>query len=98
VLYTGTRPNTSAQYPKVVEKTSDALRMAKANESTILSGYYNAHVGHDTGVWNRLLGQRGETNLNDNGIVLLLCCNNTLCFMNTFFENKVLHKNTWCSE
>ena len=40
----------SALFPNVAEETIDAVRRVKANESTIIMGDFNAHVGNDAGV------------------------------------------------
>jgi len=37
---------------EIVEETSDVLRRVKSNESTILLGDLNAHIGNDAGAWN----------------------------------------------
>jgi len=42
-------PNVSAQYPEFRKETSDAVRKAETNESTIFVGDFNAHVGKDAG-------------------------------------------------
>jgi len=39
------------------------------------------------------------TMVNDNRIILLqVCCNNTWCIMNTFFQHGDVHKYTWCRD
>ena len=46
-----------------------------------------------------VVGWHGDGDLNDNRIIQLqLCCNNTLCIMNTFFEHRDVHKYTWCRD
>jgi len=42
-------PNSSEQYPEFVKEIGNALPKVKTNESTILFGDLNAHVGHDAG-------------------------------------------------
>ena len=44
-------PNSSALFPEFVEETSETQRRVKTNESTILLGDFNAHVGKDAGVY-----------------------------------------------
>jgi len=39
-------PSSSKHYPEFSDETSDVLQMVKANERTILLGYFNAHVGN----------------------------------------------------
>jgi len=48
-----------------------ALQSVKINESTILLGDFNAHVGNYAGVWKGVMAQHGNANLNDNGKFLL---------------------------
>jgi len=65
----------------------------------ILLGDFNAQVGNDASVQKGVIDQYGDADTNDNGRFLLqLCCNNTLCIMNTFFQHRHLHKHTWCRD
>jgi len=49
-----------------VEETSDALRKVKINESTILLGDFNAHVGNDAGIWKGMICRHSDADVNDN--------------------------------
>jgi len=51
---------------------SDALRSLKANETTILLGYFKAHLGKGAKLWKGVIGQHVDTDVNDNG---RFCCN-----------------------
>jgi len=78
--------NSSALYPEFVEETSAALPRVKTNESAIISKYFKTvyTFGNDTGLWKGVVGQRDDTDVNDNGKLLLqLCCNNALCIVNS---------------
>jgi len=37
----------------------------KSNESTMVFGYFNAHVRNDSDVWKGVIGQHVDANLND---------------------------------
>jgi len=78
--------------------TGDALRRVKAIESTILVEDFNKHVGKNVGVCKRVICQHGDANLNDNGKLLQLCCNNALCIMNTCFQQRDLHNYICCKD
>ncbi|VDO94625.1 unnamed protein product, partial [Soboliphyme baturini] len=62
-------------------------------------GDFNAHVGVDVEKWNGVIGKKGPSDLNNNGIMLLrFCANNGLSIMNTFFEHRTVHQYTWYRE
>jgi len=64
--------------------------------STILLGDFNAHVGNDAGEWKGVIGRHGDGEANDNGRILLqLCCSNTLCIVDTSFQDRDVHKYYW---
>jgi len=83
VFDTGIRPNASALYPEFVEEISDELTRVATHQSTISLGELSAHVGNNAEVWRGVIGRHGDREGIDNG--RLLCCNNTLCIMNTSF-------------
>ena len=59
-------------------------------------GDFNAHIGTDNDTWKGVIGKHGDPAFNKNGRYLLqLCCSNGLCFRNTFFQHKDVHRYTW---
>ena len=54
------------------------------------------NLGTDTDTWKGVIGKHGVIGLNENGRYLLqLCCSNGLRIMNTFFQNREVHKYSW---
>jgi len=49
---------------------------------------FNAHVGNGGRVWRCMINQHGDA---DKERLLQLCCNNSLCIMNTFFQHRDVH-------
>ena len=48
------------------------------------------------GIWDSIRGYHGVGKLNESGEALLLfCALNRLTILNTYFEKKNIHKNTW---
>jgi len=74
-------PNTSARHLEFMRKLVDAVRKVKANESMILLGDFNVHVGNDAGVCVVVIGKHGHSDVNSNGR-----CG--MWIMNTFFQHR----------
>ena len=84
------------EYQTFVDDVNDALQRVGSTESTILLGYFNAHIGTDSETWKGVIGRHGDPQFNKNGWYLLqLCCSNELCIMNAFFRHRDVHKYTW---
>ena len=67
-------------------------------ELLLLMGDWNARVGscQTSDQWNGALGRHGTGDLNEAGMFLLsFCSSNDLTIMNTCFEKKAIHKQTW---
>ena len=89
-------PNIESQYEAFLEEVEVALGKATSSESLVLLGDFNAHVGIDNATWKGVIGQHGDPDINKNGRCLLqFCATNGLCIMNTFFQQKRIHKYTW---
>ena len=89
-------PNATSEYQTFVDEVNDALLQVSATESTVFMGKFNVHVGTDTDTWKGVIGKHGVTGLNENGRYLLqLCCSNKFRIMNTFFQHREVHKDTW---
>ena len=89
-------PNTTSEYQAFVDDVNDALLRVSSNESTVLMGDFNAHIGTDTDTGKGVIEKHGVTELNENGRYLLqFCCSNGLRIMNSFFQHREVHKYTW---
>ena len=67
-----------------------------ATDRLILMGDFNARVGTEHLVWNKVLGQHGVGKMNQNGLRLLsLCAEHQLVITNTIFQMKNKLKTTW---
>ena len=86
-------PNATSESHAFVDEVNDALLRVSPTESTVLIWDFNAHVETDADTWKGVIRKRGVTGLNENGRYLLqLCCSNGLRIMNTFFQNREVHK------
>jgi len=74
-----------------VEEIGDALRRVKTNKSRMFVKDFNAPFLNDVVVWKGAIGQRGNADVNGE-VLLQLCCNNALYIMNTFFQQRDVHK------
>jgi len=46
-----------------------------------------------------VIGRHVDADVNDKGrLVLQLCCNDALCIMNIFFQDRDVRKHTWCRD
>jgi len=85
--------NPSVLYPEFIEETRYTLRKVKTKESTVFLWETYVHVRNDVCVWKGMIRLYVDADVKDNGRLLLqLCCNNTLCIMNTFFQHRDYHK------
>ena len=85
-------PNVISECQAFVDDVNNALQRVGSTESTILLGDFNAHIG----TWKGVIGRHGDSVFNENGRYLLqLCCSNKFFIMNTFFQNRDVHKYTW---
>ena len=89
-------PNSLAEYTTFLDDVELGLARLRRQDSLILMGDFNAHVGNDTDTWNSVIGRNGDAHLNPNGEALLeFCSGNALSIMNTYFKHKDIHKYTW---
>ena len=68
------------------------------NDILVILGDWNARVGSQQGnhCWQGVLGKHGLGSANEAGLSLLsFCSTNSLAIMNTFYEKKSIHKQTW---
>ncbi|VDO80973.1 unnamed protein product [Soboliphyme baturini] len=80
--------NLEGENETFLEEVQCALSEVPNTESLILMGDFNAHVGVDAEKWNGVIGRKGPSDLNNNGMKLLrFCANNGLSFMSTSFEH-----------
>jgi exonuclease III len=89
-------PNLTAEYPAFLADLDRGFERVKRDESVMLLGDFNAHVGADAETWKGVIGRHGDAHLNTNGELLLdFCAGNGLSVMNTYFQHKNIHKYTW---
>ena len=73
-----------------------AIQKTQTTDKLILLGDFNARVGTEHLVWNKVLGQHGVGKMNNNGLRLLsLCAEHQLVITNTTFQMKNRLKTTW---
>ena len=72
-----------------MRKLVDAVRKVKANESMILLGDFNVHVGNDAGVCVVVIGKHGHSDVNSNGRCGMWIMNTV--FQHRFFGSLLTH-------
>ena len=75
---------------------SDIISTIPATDKILLLGDFNARVGKNHRLWNKVIGKEGIGNMNENGQLLLgLCTEHQLAITNTFFRMKNRFKTSW---
>lgn len=65
-------------------------------DDIIIAGDMNARIGKSNFLWKNIIGKHGVGQRNGNGLQLLQFCSQyNLRVMNTFFQQKNIHKYTW---
>ena len=85
-------PNATSEYQAFVDEVNvpRSFRVSP-REFTVLTEILT-HMT-DTDTWKGVIEKDGLIRLNENGRYLLhLCCTNGLCFLNTFFRHREVHK------
>ena len=79
-----------------VDNFNNALQRVESTEFAVLLREFKPYIGADGETRKGAIGRHGDSALNENGRhLLLLCCNNGLCIMNTFFQHREVHKYRW---
>ena len=75
-----------------------AMKDKKEREITILMGDMNAKVGGNNSGYERIMGQHGKGDMNENGQLFVdFCAENNMVVGGTIFPHKDIHKVTWIS-
>ena len=78
------------------QQLDQQLTAVPGADKIMLLGDFNARVGRDHLLWNRVIGKDGVGNINANGELLLgLCSEHELAITNTFFRQQNRFKTTW---
>ena len=78
----GYAPNIKSQCEAFPEEVEVALGKATSSESLVPLGDLDAHVGIDNAIWEGVIGQHGDPDINKNGRCLLqFCATNGLCIL-----------------
>jgi len=89
-------PNTVPEYKPFLEEALVTLNGVARNESIVLMGDFNAHVGKDAEIWRGVIGGQGDVSFNEQGRLLLdFCASSGLSVMNTYFQHRPDHRYTW---
>ena len=89
-------PNTESEYAPFLDEVLRVLERIPGTDSIVLLGDFNAHVGKDAQTWKGVIGENGNSDINEQGRILLdFCSGGGLSIMNTFFHHKDIHKYTW---
>ena len=72
------------------------MRKTPKRDMLLVLRDFNARVGNDVDAWRGTIGRFGPGELNENGVKLLdFCAFNSLVVMNTLFQHRPCHQQTW---
>ena len=95
-IYALTMTNSPETITQFYHQLDSILKNVSKEDKILLLGDFNARVGQDVTIWNRVLGRFGTGQVNFNGELLLsICTEHQLVITNTCFKHKPVHKNSW---
>lgn len=95
-VYAPTMTNEEDVKEAFYEELNLLIKSVPTTDKLIILGDFNARVGRDTKIWNKVIGRHGLGTANSNGRLLLsLCADNHLVISNTTFDLPDIHKGTW---
>lgn len=78
------------------DELQSTLLATPSTDMVVVMRDLNAPMGSDVSSWGTVLGLHGFGDVNENGKHLLdFCTNNQLVLTNTWFQHKLIHKDTW---
>ena len=94
--YTPTEDSEEGLKDSFYDSLEEMIARTPKNDQLVLMGDLNTGVGRDGEAWGGVIGRHGEETKNRNGQRLLsVCAANELVILNTFFQQKDIHKYTW---
>lgn len=95
-VYAPTMMATTDEKDQFYENLDQVIANVPRNHKLFLMGDFNARVGRDNVVWDRVIGCHSVGNMNSNGLLLLqLCTQHELVLTNTLFQQPNKYKTTW---
>lgn len=94
--YAPTLNATEEDKDRFYQNLDEILHKVPRKDKIVLLGDFNARVGKDSDIWDRIIGKHGVGKMNANGLRLLtLCAAHDLTITNTVFQQKDKYKTSW---
>ena len=94
--YAPTMTNEEEEKERFYQQLHSIILSVPITDKLIILGDFNARVGKDTKIWNKVIGRHGMGSTNSNGTMLLsLCAEHKLVISNTTFDQPESHIGSW---